>query len=230
MNFNRSILSSIIAASLLVSAVIGCSSDNGTLGNTAGTAGSNAGSSGAAGQDAGNTAGTAGTAGHDAGHDSGTAMMCGGLAGIECPANEFCDFGESCGAGDQMGMCKTKSPDACPEIYSPVCGCDDKDYSTPCEAAYAGVSIAKHGTCESASIGESCGGLLGASCSEGEYCNFGKTCGAGDQSGICEIKSNICPGIFAPVCGCDGNEYSNACEAAAAGVSVDSDSIDCMKK
>jgi len=34
-------------------------------------------------------------------------------------------------------------------------------------------------------------------------------------------RSRICPFIFKPVCGCDGNTYGNACAANGAGVSIE---------
>lgn len=38
--------------------------------------------------------------------------------------------------------------------------------------------------------------------------------------GECVERSGVCPGNVAPVCGCDGQTYSNACMAGQAGMSV----------
>ena len=42
------------------------------------------------------------------------------------------------------GACTTR-PLACPSIYLPVCGCDNKTYGNSCSAARAGVSVKHNG-------------------------------------------------------------------------------------
>jgi Kazal-type serine protease inhibitor-like protein len=150
---------------------------------------------------------------------------CGGLQGISCGPTLFCDFAAdaACGAADQTGTCRER-PDACAEIFAPVCGCDDQNYENACAANRAGVSVASTGDCDDDGepAGDICGGLLGASCSPGEFCNFGPGdfCGAADATGICTPIPEVCTDIFQPVCGCDDQTYGNACEANAAGISV----------
>jgi hypothetical protein len=70
-----------------------------------------------------------------------------------------------------------------------------------------------------------CGGFLGETCGEGEYCHFepSATCGWADATGVCRPRPEICPAVVLPVCGCDGRTYNNACEANGAGTSVLSD-------
>lgn len=149
---------------------------------------------------------------------------CGGLQGVSCGATLFCDFAPdaACGAADQTGTCRVR-PDACAEIFDPVCGCDDQTYENACAANRAGVSVASTEACGGNEPGgDACGGLTGLACAAGEFCDFapGDFCGAADATGVCKPIPEVCIDIFQPVCGCDDQTYGNACEANGAGVSV----------
>ena len=67
-----------------------------------------------------------------------------------------------------------------------------------------------------------CGGIAGIACPDGQYCRL-DACGVADGGGVCVPQPEVCIEIFLPVCGCDGQTYGNACKAAAAGATVDSD-------
>ncbi|HEX6245020.1 MAG TPA: Kazal-type serine protease inhibitor domain-containing protein [Polyangiales bacterium] len=161
---------------------------------------------------------------------------CGTRGGVQCPADQFCDYVPSsqCGALDQGGTCKPKTQ-ACTRIYKPVCGCDGKTYGNECTAHAAGVSVASEGECGggkpstdagSGGGGKMCGGFAGLSCAKGEFCNYEVAAGGqgceniADGAGVCQPIPGGCTLDYNPVCGCDRHTYSNACAAHAAGVSV----------
>lgn len=70
--------------------------------------------------------------------------------------------------------------------------------------------------------GEACGGSSGVQCPGNFYCEqpMGECLEIWDGPGTCQPKAEMCTREFVPVCGCDGQTYGNACEAAAAGISV----------
>ena len=69
-----------------------------------------------------------------------------------------------------------------------------------------------------------CGGIAGIACEDGSYCHFETgACLTPDAAGECRVIKPMCTREFKPVCGCDGQTYSNACTANAAGVSIASE-------
>jgi len=125
-----------------------------------------------------------------------------------CKETEYCFF-EDCGL--ETGECVDR-PISCPYLWDPVCGCDGVTYANSCMAAMSGVSVDYKGECEQ----EQC--WSNDMCPNDQYCFFAD-CGL--KSGTCTDRPDLCLPIWAPVCGCDGKTYANACFAAMAGESVD---------
>lgn len=145
---------------------------------------------------------------------------CGGIDDVPCGIDRYCSYAVGgCATDGALGEC-SDMPTACTEIYQPVCGCDNLTYANACFAAADGVSVLAEGTCEDV-FGETCGGIAGAGCGNGEFCKFEfGVCGSGDQTGICLSLPESCSEDFDLVCGCHGTTHLNECLANQAGVSV----------
>ena len=134
-----------------------------------------------------------------------------------CGPDTFCSYAIDAECGEHenaTGKCET-IPEACFDVYDPVCGCDGETYANECEANGAGVSVASTGPCETSDPG---------ACGDGEFCEWAQNqrCGAAGEC-RCTPIPEACTTELDPVCGCDGQTYGNSCFAQMAAVSIMSD-------
>jgi hypothetical protein len=151
-----------------------------------------------------------------------TGKACGYWQG-PCNSDEYCAFSpaDDCSATDASSICVSR-PSTCTSEESRVCGCDGKTYTNRCEAARAGSGIREMTPCARGGDPVACGARAGATCTADEYCAYvaGDRCGAADAEATCQPRPAECVAMDAPVCGCDGKAYANACQAARAGTGV----------
>jgi len=73
---------------------------------------------------------------------------CGGPTGAICSAGAYCDWTpDSCGLSGETGACAPRPTGPCPELYYPVCGCDNMTYPNECDANAFGHDIIHTGVC-----------------------------------------------------------------------------------
>jgi hypothetical protein len=156
---------------------------------------------------------------------------CSRAAGATCDSGFVCHYAPNAGCGETgaQGAC-FPMPSTCTKDYSPVCGCDGRTYLNICVAHSHGVSPRQSGECPSSAapgvpagpVG-SCGpGGAAASCTTGLFCRYTEAqyCGEVSGPGECAEQPTVCTKEWAPVCGCDGRNYSNDCVAHSHGVSI----------
>jgi hypothetical protein len=79
---------------------------------------------------------------------AGDGDACGSRGLLPCAEGLFCNYPQSaeCGETDRSGTCAV-APEACLEIYQPVCGCDGQTYGNACLASAAEASVRTTGAC-----------------------------------------------------------------------------------
>ncbi len=190
--------------------------------------------------DAGSNAGS--NDGGAAQKDAGAGQTCGGIAGLTCAKSQFCNYevaagGDGCGQiADAAGVCE-RLPDACPELYSPVCGCDQRGYSSVCDAHARGMSVLHAGLCTAEECTAGGGrpvysdGASTPSCKTGEI-SFNIP---GKETALCCVASEAPSGLTwyetcgAPVCGSPNQQPSGlpACKTETAGAACTKQDSEC---
>lgn len=147
----------------------------------------------------------------DSGAGDAASVAC--LGPGDCAPGLVCQVA-ACGA---PGKCQAP-PGLCAPEPAWECGCDGQDYANSCDRLSKGVGLDHAGKCKTP--GKVCDPAMQDACGAGEYCARKEGCDS-KEPGVCTAIPATCSGsIGSPVCSCDGQEFTNACHAAAAGKNV----------
>lgn len=126
------------------------------------------------------------------------ARLCDGPRGRKCADGQYCNSIRDgiCPNRRHFGVCAVE-PQICPDIFQPVCGCDNQTYPNSCHAAAAGVAVLHTGEC--AVTKQFCGGIAAIPCPGEGRCaddptdNCDPADGGADCGGICScIETVLC--------------------------------------
>ncbi len=118
--------------------------------------------------------------------EANTSRACGGFTyppNPPCNEGEFCQLpAGTCNIADLPGTCEVV-PEACIEIYDPVCGCDGVTYSNDCHRQQARVALDHVGACDPSPFPpHPCGDAI---------CTGGTVC-CNPLAGICTAPGEFC--------------------------------------
>ena len=119
---------------------------------------------------------------------------CDGPLKLSCQKGSYCAAAAGhCPDARTFGVC-AKSPQVCPQLIAPVCGCDGQTYGNGCFAAAVGVAVEHAGAC---AAGPTCGGIAGIACPGMGRCaddpsdSCDPAAGGADCSGICSCIDTV---------------------------------------
>lgn len=160
------------------------------------------------------------------GYDPCAGKECGAGCTVCDPADPYCSETAVVKACDGYGRCVTAQEALCLEqctyygvVYNPGESFPARDGCNTCSCTGNGEVI-----CTLVACGVTCGMPDSPSCAANEYCSFPfGECGEeveGGPPGVCAPVPDLCPNNYLPVCGCNFATFGNACQAAAARMSV----------